>query len=99
MIIAIVSVLIRPGLTASALALCHSHAELVRAADGCLEHRIQQDAELPQRLVMLEKWQDHALLNDYIASAAAEQFGKALTALSAGPPNIELFDAQAVDLY
>ena len=99
MILAMVSVVIQQGRMDAALRLALEHTARARQAPGCLAHALQRDADNPNRLAFVEQWTDHALLNDYIASAEAEQFGAALAALCAEGPKVELYEANPVELY
>ena len=67
-----------------------------RLEPGCIAHAVSRDAEDPLRLVFVEKWTDQAAVNAHFAVPASRAFGKALYKLAAQPPQMEVFEAQAV---
>ena len=93
MIIVIGSVIARAGCHAEALALSQAHVARSRLEPGCLAHAVHQDTENPARLVFVERWADRAALLQHFKVPASRVFAKALAALAAEPPAIELFKA------
>ena len=95
MIIVLGSVVTQHGRHAEALSLSQAHVARSRLEPGCLSHAVHQDTDNLQRLVFVEQWADKAALLQHFQVPASRAFVKALAALAAEPPHMELFDAQA----
>lgn len=93
MIIVIGSVVAREDCLEELLALSREHVARSRTEPGCLAHAVHQDDDDPLRLVFVEKWTDRAALVTHFAVPASRGFVKAASALAAGPPTLEIFDA------
>ena len=86
----------RPETLQEMLKISIEHVHRSRLEPGCIAHAVSQDAEDPLRLVFVEKWTDQAAVNAHFAVPASRSFGKALYKLAAQPPQMEVFEAQAV---
>ena len=93
MIIVLGSVVVREDRHAEALALSQAHVARSRLERGCIAHAVHQDTENPARLVFVERWADRPALLQHFKVPASKAFAKALAALAAEPPGIELFEA------
>ena len=98
MIVVLGSVVVAEGRVDEALALSRDHVARSRTEAGCLAHAVHRDTEDPSRLVFGERWADRDTLFAHFRVPASRAFGKALAALAATPPTIELFDAEALPL-
>ncbi len=78
------------------LQLSLDHVRRSRAEPGCISHAVHRDAENPLRLVFVEQWADDAALKAHFAVPASRGFGKAVAALAAEPPTIQIYRAEAV---
>lgn len=96
MILVTGSVTALPGRFDEALSLSQQHVARSRAEPGCLAHAAHRDTENPQRLVFVEQWADLAALMVHFKVPESRAFGKALAALAAEPPTIQVFDATPV---
>lgn len=78
------------------LRLSLDHVNRSRSEPGCISHAVHRDAEQPLRLVFIEQWADAAALKAHFAVPASRGFGKAVAALAARQPTIQLYRADAV---
>ncbi len=85
----------RPDEAAEAVALSIAHVHRSRAEPGCVSHDVAVDADRPNRLLFVERWQDEAALRAHFAVPATRAFGKALRALAASPPSMQIYQASA----
>ena len=86
----------RPETLQEMLKVSIEHVHRSRLEPGCIFHALSQDAEDPLRLVFVEKWADQAAIEAHFAVPASRAFAKALYKLAAQPPQMEVFEAQAV---
>lgn len=93
MIIVLGSVIVKDGIIKEALRVSQQHVEHSRTEPGCIMHSVNIDSENPQRLVFVEKWLNHASLEQHFAQPTSIQFVKSLTQLVAQPPEMSIFDA------
>lgn len=96
MIIVLGSVLIRDGSVADALILSQEHVERSRQEPGCLAHGVSIDAQVPNRLVFVERWDTMESLRTHFAVPASRAFVKSLAALAAEAPSMALYEATEV---
>lgn len=96
MILVLGSVLIREGSLTEALAISQEHVERSRAEPGCQAHGVSVDAQVPQRLVFVERWASMDALRAHFAVPASRGFAKQLAALAAQPPSMAIYDAAEV---
>ena len=96
MIVVLGSVLIRDGSVADALIASQEHVERSRGEPGCLEHGVSIDAQVPNRLVFVERWASMEALRAHFAVPASHAFVKSLVALAAQPPSMVLYEATEV---
>lgn len=93
MILVLGSVQIQPGHMEEALRVSQAHVDRSRAEPGCLEHGVHRSHDQPDRLVFVERWADAAALQAHFGVPASRQFVKALSALAAAPPSMQVYDA------
>lgn len=98
MILVTVSFVAKQGQLADALAPSIEHVHRSRTEPGCISHAVHQDAENPQRLVFVEEWVDRAALAAHFALPESRAFAKAVAALVAAPPTINVFEAERIVL-
>jgi quinol monooxygenase YgiN len=98
MIIVTGSVTARPETVDEVLALCLAHVERSRLEPGCLLHTVHRDVEDPLRAVFLERWADRSALAAHFAVPASARFVRAVSRLASGPPALEVYEAEPVDL-
>lgn len=77
------------------LSLQHVHRS--RTEPGCISHAVHVDCENPLRLVFIEQWTDRAALVAHFAVPASRNFVRALGALIATPPTLEIYDASRLE--
>lgn len=93
MILVLGHVTTRPEQFDEMLRLSQAHVVRSRAEPGCLAHAVHRDTEHPWRLVFVEQWTDMAALQAHFRVAGTREFAKALSAMAAEPPGVQLFDA------
>jgi quinol monooxygenase YgiN len=96
MIIVLGSVKVASGHVDEALAISREHVARSRAEPGCVAHTVYVDDEDPNRLVFVERWADMAALSTHFMVPASRAFGKQLAAIAAEPPEMTLYDANAM---
>jgi quinol monooxygenase YgiN len=90
------SVKARPDTLDELLRISLEHVHRSRREPGCLLHTVHHDAEYPNRLVFLEHWADRDALTAHFHVPESGAFAKALGALAAEPPRIDIYDAVAL---
>ena len=83
---------------AEAIALSIEHVRRSRMENGCISHTAHRDVENPLRIVFVERWSDRAALATHFAVPASRAFVKAVTELSAVPPNMAIYEATQVSI-
>jgi quinol monooxygenase YgiN len=79
-----------------ALALSLEHVLRSRTEPGCMSHAVHRDLENPLRLVFFEEWADRESLEAHFAVAGSRAFVKAIGALVAAAPAMQVFEAQQI---
>lgn len=69
------------------------HTRRSRLEPGCLSHDLAHDVDNPNRLLFVERWTDIDAVRAHFAVEASGEFVRRATAMCAGPPTLELFDA------
>ena len=69
-----------------------AHVRRSRTEPGCLLHSVHRDVEDELRLVFIEHWADRAALDAHFEVPASGAFVRAISALAAAPPTIELYE-------
>lgn len=96
MIIVLGTFVVREGGMAQAMALSQQHVRRSRAEPGCIEHNVSVDAERPDRLVFVERWESAEALRAHFAVPESRAFAWEIGQLAVAPPSIEVFNASAV---
>lgn len=96
MIIVTGHVIARPDTEHAVATLAVEHVERSRAEPGCLSHEVSRDVQQPLRFVFVERWRDMAALQAHFQVDASRQFARAMAELSDGPPQINLYQAEAI---
>lgn len=86
----------RPDTLQEMLKISIEHVHRSRLEPGCIFHAVSQDAEDPLRLVFVEKWADAEAIKAHFVVPESRAFAKALYKLAAQPPQMTVFEAQAV---
>ena len=97
MIVVTGSVTTRQEAFEEARRLSLEHVHRSRTEPGCISHSVHIDCENPLRLVFIEQWADRSVLAAHFAVPASRNFVRALGALVAAPPTIEIYDAAKLD--
>lgn len=93
MILVLGAVVASPGKRDEALALARQHVLRSRAEPGCIEHGVSIDADHPDRLVFVERWESPAALQAHFALPASRAFARDIASLAAEPVAMSLFEA------
>ena len=96
MILVIGEVFAREDTIDRARALALEHVRRSRGEQGCLSHAVHHDVEDPLHLVFVERWADAEALKRHFAVPESGAFVREIGALSARPPRIEVYDAEAM---
>ncbi|MDW3219460.1 MAG: putative quinol monooxygenase [Acidimicrobiales bacterium] len=97
MILVIGDVTLAPGSRDEALALSRDHVARSRTEPGCISHDVHLHADDPDRIVFVERWADRAALDAHFAVAASRDFARALTALAAQAPRMDVYETDGGD--
>src|SRR5258705_11815912 len=97
MIVVTGSVTAREDTLGAVRELSLEHVHRSRTESGCISHSVNVDCENPLRLVFIEQWADRAALAAHFAVPASRNFVRALGALVASPPTLEIYDATKLD--
>jgi len=95
-IVVLGSVVVKDGGVADALVASQEHVHRSRAEPGCLEHGVSVDAENPNRLVFVERWESMEALRAHFAVPASRAFARTLGALAAAAPTMVVYEATAL---
>lgn len=79
------------------LRLSSEHVQRSRAEPGCISHAVFRDTVNPWRLVFFEQWADATALKAHFVVPASRAFAKAVGALAAELPTIQIYDADIVE--
>jgi quinol monooxygenase YgiN len=90
------SVKARPDALDEVLRLSLEHGRRSRLEPGCLLHSVHQDVENSDRVVFLEHWVDRDALDAHFRVPASRAFAKALNALAAEPPTMQIYEACSI---
>ena len=88
----------RPDSIEQVLALSLEHVHRSREEPGCLLHSVHRDVEQPLRLVFVEHWVDADALRAHFRVPASRAFVAAVTPLATRPPEIAVYDAEALSI-
>ncbi len=97
MILVTGSILARDDTVGELLDLSLEHVRRSRQEPGCLSHAVHRDAEEPMKLVFLETWESREALAVHFQVPASGEFVAAATRLAAGPPNLAIYEATAIE--
>ncbi len=97
MIVVTGSVTTRQETFEEARRLSLEHVQRSRTEPGCISHSVHIDCENPWRLVFIEQCADRSVLAAHFAVPSSRNFVRALGALVAAPPTIEIYDAAKLD--
>jgi quinol monooxygenase YgiN len=97
-VIVIGAIAARPDSVEEILAASLAHVRRSRQEPGCLLHSVHRDVEDELRVVFVEHWVDAAALRAHFLVPASGAFVAAVSALAAGPPEIAIYEADALSL-
>ena len=83
----------RPETEAEIRGLAAEHVARSRDEPGCLSYDVYADLQNPLRLVFVERWADAASLKANFGVPASRAFARALAALAASPPALQIYEA------
>jgi quinol monooxygenase YgiN len=92
------SVHARPDAIDELLAISLEHVHRSRLEPGCLLHSVHRDVEDALHVVFIEHWSDADALRAHFRVPESRAFAKRLGELSAEPPDIEIYEAEAASL-
>ena len=95
MILVIGDVTLSPDSIDEALALSRDHVARSRTEPGCVSHDVHIHADDPNRIVFVERWADRDALDAHFAVPESRGFARALTALAAAPPQMDIYPVAA----
>lgn len=81
-----------------AVKLAQEHSQRSRSEDGCISHNCYLNAEQGNQLHFFEKWRDMAAVKTHFAVPESSQFVQEISALAVTSPQIEIFEAGALDV-
>ena len=96
MIIVIGGVTVRPETLDEALALSKQHVKRSRQEAGCVSHQVTLDAEEPNRLVFVERWQDMDALQQHFQVPASSDFVTAIADMATSGPEMHLYESSEI---
>jgi quinol monooxygenase YgiN len=96
MIIVTGTVLAADGRFDDVLSLALGHVHRSRKEPGCISHAVYRDLEEPLRLQFVERWADMAALQAHFAVPASGETVRAMSALAAERPSMQIFEASEV---
>jgi quinol monooxygenase YgiN len=88
----------REGADEAMQKLAVEHVLRSRAEPGCISHEVSRDVQQPERFVFVERWQDMAALQAHFQVDASRQFAKSMAQLSDGRPEMEIYQADAINM-
>jgi quinol monooxygenase YgiN len=94
MIIVTGAIRAREGAAPEIRRLAIAHCRRSRAEPGCLAHQVHIDCEAPDRFVFVEYWRDAAALKAHFALPASREFVRAIGALAAEAPSMQIYHAE-----
>ena len=98
MIVVIGHATAKPDTLQAMLAISVEHVLRSRAEPGCISHEVTTDVQEPLRLTFVERWADMAALQAHFRVEASRAFGKALSAMAEGRPEIFVYQSEPIDL-
>jgi quinol monooxygenase YgiN len=96
MVIVIGSVTVRADVLTEALQLSQQHVNRSRAEPGCISHGVFVDAENPNRLVFLERWEKMEDLEQHFQVPESSEFVTRMAELAEVAPAMNLFQASEI---
>jgi len=90
------AVLARSDTASEVQRLSLEHVHRSRTEPGCISHDVHLDVENNLRFVFLERWADMDAVRAHFAVPESRAFARALGALAAEPPVMNVYDAQGV---
>lgn len=91
MIIVIGSVTIQPGSQVEALRHSKIHVDRSRLEAGCISHEVTIDADNPNRLLFVERWQTMEELEQHFQVPESSEFVAAIAELAIEGPSMQLY--------
>jgi quinol monooxygenase YgiN len=86
---------IKPESRDEALALFATTSESTRQEPGCLDYRFGTDVNDPDRIMILEKWEDEEAMSTHMATPALAEFMGTVFNFLGGPAEVIRHDVSA----
>lgn len=86
---------IKPESRDEALALFAAASESVRKEPGCLDYRFGTDVTDPNRIMLLEQWEDEAAMTVHMATPELAEFMGTVIGFLGGPAEVIRHDVSA----
>lgn len=96
MIIVIGSVTVREDSQIEALGHSQAHVSRSRTEAGCLSHEVTVDAENPNRLVFVERWDTMEDLERHFQVPESSEFVAAIALLATVGPDMQLYESEEI---
>lgn len=96
MIIVIGSVTVREDSQIEALRHSQAHVSRSRLEPGCLSHEVTLDAENPNRLLFVERWNTMEDLERHFQVHESSEFVAAIALLATVGPDMQLYDSAEI---
>lgn len=96
MIIVIGSVTVRESSQAEALRHSLTHVSRSRTELGCLSHEVTIDAENPNRLLFVERWDTMEDLERHFQVPESSEFVAAIARLATAGPDMQLYESTEI---
>lgn len=99
MILVIGSVTVREDSLAEALRHSQAHVSRSRLEQGCLSHEVSIDAENPNRLLFVERWDTMEDLEMHFQVLGSSEFVAAMALLATVAPDMQLYESEEIKTH
>ncbi|MFT4748500.1 MAG: quinol monooxygenase YgiN [Pseudohongiellaceae bacterium] len=96
MILIIGSVTVREDSQIEALRHSQAHVSRSRAEPGCLSHEVTIDADNPNRLLFVERWETMEDLERHFQVQESSDFVAAIALLATVGPDMQLYESTEI---
>ena len=86
---------IKPESRDEALALFAKASEHTRTEPGCVDYRFSVDVTDPNRINLVEQWEDEDAMNTHVATAELAEFMGTVVTFLGGPAEVIRHDVSA----
>ncbi len=92
MIVVVGRVTTDPSKRAQLIEVAQKVAAASREEAGCIDYRVFEDTEQPNRFVFVEEWQDEEALQQHFRTPHIAEFMGAITATITAPPDVRFHE-------